>query len=44
MESAGLITMKAVGRRKAPSIAVKTIVVEIDPCSDRDRLRVAWPT
>ena len=41
MESAGFITMKSVGRRKAPSVAVKKIVVEIDPYSDRDRLRVA---
>mgnify|MGYP001576017775 FL=1 len=41
LEAAGFVTMKAVGRRKAPSVAVKKIVVEIDPCSDRDRLRVA---
>lgn len=41
MEAAGFITMKAVGRRKAPSAAVKKITVEIDPYSDRDRLRVA---
>ncbi len=41
MESAGFITMKAVGRRKAPRVAVKKIVVEIDPYSDRDRLNVA---
>ena len=41
MESAGFITMKAVGRRKAPSVAIKKIVVEIDPCSDRDLLNVA---
>lgn len=41
MESAGFITMKVVGRRKAPSVAVKKIVVEIDPYSDRDRLSVA---
>ena len=41
LESAGFITMKAVGRRKVPSVAVRRIVVEIDPCSDRDRLRVA---
>ena len=41
MESAGFITMKAVGRRKAPSVAVKKIVVEIDPYSDRDQLSVA---
>ena len=41
MESAGFITMKAVGRRKAPTVAIKKIVVEIDPYSDRDRLKVA---
>ena len=41
MEAAGFITMKTVGRRKAPSAAVKKITVEIDPYSDRDRLRVA---
>jgi predicted transcriptional regulator len=41
MTSAGFITMKVVGRRKAPSVAVKKITVEIDPYSDRDRLSVA---
>ena len=41
LEAAGLITMKTIGRRKTPSVAVKRIVVEIDPYSDRDRLRVA---
>ncbi|MGH7714432.1 MAG: MarR family transcriptional regulator [Vulcanimicrobiaceae bacterium] len=42
MEAAGFIKMKAVGRRrKAPSVAIKRIVVEIDPYSDRDRLSVA---
>jgi predicted transcriptional regulator len=41
MASAGFITMKAVGRRKAPSVAVKKIVVEIDPYSNRDWLQVA---
>jgi len=41
LEAAGFITMKAVGRRKAPSAAIKKIVVEIDPFSERDRLRVA---
>jgi predicted transcriptional regulator len=41
LEAAGFIKMKAFGRRKAPSAAVKKIVVEIDPYSDRDRLRVA---
>ena len=37
-EAAGFITMKTVGRRKAPSAALKKIVVEIDPYSDRDRI------
>ena len=41
LEAAGFITMKTIGRRKTPSVAVKRIVVEIDPYSDRDRLRVA---
>jgi predicted transcriptional regulator len=41
LEAAGFIKMKAIGRRKAPSAAVKKIVVEIDPFSDRDRMRVA---
>jgi predicted transcriptional regulator len=41
LEAAGFITMKAVGRRKAPSATIKKIVVEIDPYSDSDRMRVA---
>jgi predicted transcriptional regulator len=41
LEAAGFIKMKAVGRRKAPSAAIRKIVVEIDPFSERDRLRVA---
>jgi predicted transcriptional regulator len=41
LEAAGFIRMKALGRRKAPSVAVRKIVVEIDPCSERDQLRVA---
>jgi predicted transcriptional regulator len=41
MEAAGFITMKTVGRRKAPSTAIKKIVVEIDPFSDHDHHRVA---
>ena len=41
LEAAGLITMKEHGRRKAPSAAAKKIVVEIDPYSDHDQLRVA---
>jgi predicted transcriptional regulator len=41
LEAAGFITMKSVGRRKAPSAAIGKIVVEIDPFSRHDRLRVA---
>jgi predicted transcriptional regulator len=41
LEAAGFIRMKVVGRRKALSTAVRRIVIEIDPYSDRDRLRVA---
>jgi predicted transcriptional regulator len=41
LAAAGLITMEEHGRRKAPTVAVSKIVVEIDPYSDRDQLRVA---
>lgn len=41
LEAAGFITITTLGRRKAPSATVKRIVVEIDPYSDRDRMRVA---
>jgi hypothetical protein len=41
LEAVGFIRMKVVGRRKAPSAAIKKIVVEIDPFSDNARLRVA---
>jgi predicted transcriptional regulator len=41
MEAVGFVKMKEVGRRKAPSVTIKKIVVEIDPYSDRDRLSVA---
>jgi predicted transcriptional regulator len=41
LEAAGFIRTKAVGRRKTPSAAIKKIVVEIDPYSDHDRVRVA---
>jgi predicted transcriptional regulator len=42
MEAAGLIRMKAVDcRRKAPSVMIKKIVIEIDPYSNRDHLSVA---
>jgi hypothetical protein len=41
LQAVGFITMKSVGRRKAPSAAIKRIIVEIVPFSDHDRLRVA---
>lgn len=41
LEAAGFVKMKLVGRRKAPSTAIKKIVVEIDPFSENDRLQVA---
>jgi predicted transcriptional regulator len=40
-EAAGFITITTLGRRKAPSATVKRIVVEIDPYSYQDRMRVA---
>jgi predicted transcriptional regulator len=40
LEAAGFIKMKSVGRMKAPSTAIRKIVVEIDPFSQNDRLRV----
>ena len=41
LEAAGFVIMTANGRRKTPTLAVKRIIVEIDPCVARDRLRVA---
>jgi predicted transcriptional regulator len=41
LEAAGFITLKSLGRRKAPSVTVRKILIEIDPYSDRDELRVA---
>ena len=41
LEAIGIITMKTIGRRKVPSTVIKKIIVEINPYSDRDRLRVA---
>jgi predicted transcriptional regulator len=41
LEAAGFIRMKSTGRRRAPSAIVKKIVVEIDPYSAHDRLRIA---
>src|SRR3954451_3346226 len=41
LEDAGFITMKANGRRKAPTTTIERIVIEIDPFSQNDRLQVA---
>jgi predicted transcriptional regulator len=41
LEAAGFVAMRAVGRRKVPSVAVQKIFVEIDPYSSSDRLRIA---
>jgi predicted transcriptional regulator len=41
LAAAGFVRMTPHGRRKTPSVAVKRIIVEIDPYSERDRLRVA---
>jgi predicted transcriptional regulator len=40
LEAVGFVTMTLDGRRKAPSVTIKKIVVEIDPYGDNDRLRV----
>lgn len=41
LEALGLVRAKAKGKRKILTVQVKKIVFEIDPYSDRDRLRVA---
>lgn len=40
LEAAGFISTKTVGRRREPSAAIRKIVVEIDPYSEHDRVRV----
>jgi predicted transcriptional regulator len=40
LEAAGFISTTVVGRRKAPSAALKKIIVEIDPYSEHDRVRM----
>lgn len=40
LEAIGFITMRMIGRRKAPQAAVRRVTVEIDPYSDSDRLTV----
>jgi predicted transcriptional regulator len=41
LEATGLISMTSHGRCKAQTVVVQRIVVEIDPCAERDRLLVA---
>ena len=41
LETAGFVRTRITGRRKAFSTTVKKLVFEIDPYSDRDKLRVA---
>lgn len=41
LQAAGFVTMTAIGQRKRPSVTIRKIVVEIDPYSERDTLRVA---
>lgn len=41
LEAAGFVTMTDNGRRKTPQVSITKILVEIDPCSDNDSLRVA---
>jgi predicted transcriptional regulator len=41
LEAVGFVRMKVVRRRKVPTPAVRVLRVEIDPFSQRDRLRVA---
>ena len=41
LEAAGFVTMTDNGRRKIPQVSITKILVEIDPCSDNDSLRVA---
>jgi len=41
LEAAGFIRTITAGRRGTPSAAIKKIVVEIDPYSTHDRVRVA---
>ena len=39
-EAIGLVAMRTVGRRKAPTAVIRSVTVEIDPYSDSDRLTV----
>ncbi len=39
-EAIGLVSMKTIGRCKAPTAVIRSMTVEIDPYSDFDRLTV----
>lgn len=39
-EAIGLVAMRTVGRRKAPTAVIRSVTVEIDPYSDADLLTV----
>jgi predicted transcriptional regulator len=39
-EAIGLVAMRTVGRRKAPTAVIRSVTVEIDPYSDSDLLTV----
>ena len=41
LEAVGFVKMKTVARRKVPTPGIKKIRVEIDPCSQNDRLELA---
>lgn len=41
LEAAGFIVMTVSGRKKTPSLLIRKLTVEIDPCAEDDRLRVA---
>ena len=41
LESAGFVVMTVARRRKVPSTTITKVIVEINPCSDHDRLQVA---
>jgi len=40
LEGAGLIRLTVSGRRKAPALAVRKLVVTIDPCAESDTVAV----
>lgn len=41
LEGAGFVEMKTEKRRKVPTLGIGKILIEIDPCSQSDRLEIA---